>query len=51
MTVEMPHGRHRRPKHRLIRTLATALLITLLVGAPTIAPTDRPTAYAATEER
>jgi hypothetical protein len=51
MTVTIPRGRHRRPKHRLIRTLATALLITLLIGSPTAATMDGPAAYVTTEER
>jgi hypothetical protein len=51
MIVKNSRGRHRRPKHRLTRTLATALLITLLIGAPAVAAMDRPAAYSATEER
>lgn len=50
MTVKLPRGRHRRPKHRLTRTLATALLITLLIGVPAAATMDRPAAYVATKE-
>lgn len=42
---------HCHPKHRLTRTLATALLITLLIGAPAVATMDRPVAYFATKER
>lgn len=51
MTVEISRGRHRRPKHRLTRTLATALLITLLIGTPAVVTMGRPAAYSATEER
>jgi len=51
MTVHVSRGRHRRPKHRLTRTLATALLITLLIGVPAAATMDRPAANVATEER
>ena len=51
MTVKNPKGRHRRPKHRLTRTLATVLLITLLIGAPTVATRETPAAYSATQER
>lgn len=51
MTVNDPGGRCRRPKHRLARTLAAALLITLLIGVPAAATTDRPTTCAVTEER
>jgi hypothetical protein len=51
MTVNISRGRHRRPKHRLTRTLATALLITLLIGAPAVATMNRPAAYFATKER
>lgn len=51
MTVDVAHGRHRRPKRRVARILATALLVTLLIGAPAAATMDRPAAYVATEER
>lgn len=51
MTVKVSRGRHRRPRHRLTRTLATALLITLLVGAPAVATVDRAAGHFATEER
>ena len=51
MTVKNFRGRHRRPKHRLTRALATALLITVLIGAPAVATMDRPAVYSVTEER
>lgn len=51
MTVKSPKGRHRRTKHRLTRTLATVLLIILLIGAPTGATMEPPAAYSATQER
>lgn len=51
MTVNNSRGRRRRPKHRLTRTLAAALLVTLLIGVPAAATVDRPTTYVATEER
>lgn len=52
MTVNESRGRHRRPKHRLTRALATVLLITLLISAPAAAAVslDRPTAYSITQE-
>lgn len=51
MPVNNLRGRHRRPEHRLTRALATALLITLLIGVPAAAPMDRPAAYVTKEER
>jgi hypothetical protein len=51
MTVNNSSGRHRHPKHRLTRALATALLITLLIGVPAAATMDRPAAYVTQEER
>lgn len=51
MTVKKLRGLHRRPKHPLTRTLATALLITLLISATAVATTDRPATYSVTEER
>ena len=51
MTVNDPGGRCRRPKHRLARTLAAALLVSLLIGVPATATMDRPASYTATEER
>ncbi|HTJ67907.1 MAG TPA: hypothetical protein VL551_10290 [Actinospica sp.] len=50
MTVKISRGRHRRPKHRITRSLAAALLITLLVGTSALVPMHRPT-YSVTEER
>lgn len=51
MTVNKLRGRHRRPKRSLTRTLATALLITLLIDAPAVAAMDRPAAHSITRER
>lgn len=51
MKVFKDSGRHRRPKGRLPRTIATALLITLLLGAPTITSIDRPAVCIAAKER
>lgn len=51
MIVKKTRGRHRRPKHCLTRTLAAAILITLLIGTPAVATMDRPAAYSVTEER
>lgn len=55
MTVNNARGRHRRPKRRLARTMAAALLIVLLTGVPasvsTPAGIDQPAARTTIEER
>lgn len=51
MRVKTSRGQHRRAKHRLTRTLAAALLVSLLIGVPATATMDRPASYTATEER
>lgn len=52
MNIYDGRGRHRRPKRRFTRALATVLLIGLLAGAPAAAiapPVDRPAAYTVRE--
>lgn len=55
MTVLIGVRRHRLPKRRFARTLATVMLVVLLASvpiAPTIAPpADRPAGYSTIEER
>jgi len=51
MKVFKASGRHRRPKGQLPRTIATALLITLLLGAPAITSMDRPAVGITAKER